>query len=402
MQGLENYFTSVPGNEVTTKRGHFNVFPVPLNAAPADHNIEHWPDLLRNIRQSGHVRVTILNHPTDIHAGFTPFATTNFNRLTGKNLRGNFDFNFDAVEVINSGAMRSDWMEPFRCWFALLNRGYKISGVAASDSHDVSRFIVGQGRTYIRGADTNVAKLNIQTLSENLKQGRAIASLGLFPQLAIADAPDALDAPSLATGVIEANASGPGDLHIGESPFFGITASIDFPTWINPEGGTVATLYENGSPKISFPFEMKKQAGKPLAFKARFPKPKGDAWYVLVAEAPGVTNAHWSIARPYQPSSPDWNPTMIGATNPIYLDGNGDGLYSSPRRFAQHLVDTHASPHDLIPVLNGYDRAIVIQTAEIYHVGGIDLLSAEFRPALNRCEPHVQKAIADYFGTIGK
>ena len=30
---------------------------------------------------------------------------------------------FSAMEVVNSGAMRSDWMEPIRSWFALLNRG---------------------------------------------------------------------------------------------------------------------------------------------------------------------------------------------------------------------------------------------------------------------------------------
>lgn len=400
--GLDKFFTSVPGNEVTTKRGHFNVFPVALTSRPADHNIEHWPDLLRNIRQSGHVRVAILNHPTDVHAGFTPFAATNFNRLTGKNLRGDFDFSFDAVEVINSGAMRSDWMEPFQCWFALLNRGYRITGVAASDSHDVTRFIVGQGRTYIRGADTNVANLNIPQLCESLKHGRAIASLGLFPQLAINDAPDALDAPSLTTGLIKPNSSGPGDLHRGDSPFFEITATIDFPTWINPSGRAVATLYENGSPKIRFPFEMQKQPGKPLAFKARFPKPKADAWYVLVAESPGLTNAYWSIARPYQPSSPEWNPTMIGATNPIYLDGNNDGLYTAPRRFAQHLYETYASPHDLIPALGQYDRAIALHTAEILHEARIDLTSAEFRPALNRSAPHVRQAFTDYLTTVSK
>jgi hypothetical protein len=201
---------------------------------------------------------------------------------------------------------------------------------------------------------------------------------------------------------VKPNASGPGDLHRGDSPFFEITASVDFPTWINPAGRTLATLYENGTPKTVFPFEMKKQPGRPLAFKAHFPKPKADSWYVLVVETPGVTNAHWSIARPYQPSSPDWNPTMIGATNPIYLDANGDGLYTSPRRFAQHLYETHASPYDIIPALSQYDRAITLQIAELFHEARIDLTGAEFQPALNRSAPHVQKAFTDYLATISK
>jgi hypothetical protein len=314
-------------------------------------------------------------------------------------LRGDFKFEFDAMEVINSGAMRSDWMEPFQCWFALLNRGYKITGVAASDSHDVSRFIVGQGRTYIRGADTNVATLNVRELAENLKRGRAIASLGLFPQLSISEAPDAIDMPSLTSGVVKPSSSSPGDLHRGESPFFEITASIDFPRWMNPEGRTVATLYENGRPKIVFPFDMQKAAGRPLAFKARFPKPKADAWYVLIAETPGVTQACWSIARPYQPSSPEWKPTMIGATNPIYLDSNNDGFYSSPHRIAQSLHEAYASPHDLIPALSDYDWSIAVQVAEILTEERVDLNAPEFKPTLARSAPHVQQAIEDYLAT---
>lgn len=399
---LEKYFTIIPGNEVTTKRGHFNIFPISLSAKPVDHTIEHWPDLLASIRKSPDVRVTILNHPTDTHSGFTPFASTNFNRLTGKNLRGNFDFTFDAVEVINSGAMRSDWMEPFTCWFALLNRGYKIVGVGSSDAHDVSRFIVGQGRTYIRGDDSQPSNINIQQACENLKRGRAVVSLGLFPQLAIADAPDALDAPSLTTGVVQAAASGPGDLHAGTSNFFEITASIDFPTWTNPAGRTTATLYENGRPKLVFPFEIAKLAGKPLAFKARFPKPNADAWYVLIANTPGVTNAYWSISRPYQPSSPKWEPEMIGATNPIYLDGNGDGLYTSPRRAALHLNEQYISPHDLIVALDEYDWATIVQVAELLHEAGHNLAGDELKPTLARASIHVQQGFEDYISTISK
>ncbi len=399
---LDKYFTAVSGNEVTTKRGHFNIFPVSLRSGPVDHNVEDWPTLLQSIRHSPQVRMVILNHPTDVHSGFTPFAKTNFNRITGKNLQGEFAFGFDGVELINSGAMRSDWMEPIHCWFALLNRGLKVTGIGASDSHDVSRFIVGQARTYIRGEDADPSRLNVAQLCDNLRQGRAIVSLGLFPQLSIADAPDALDAPSLTTGVILPKSSHSGDLHKGDSPFFEITASVDFPTWINPEGKTVATLYENGRPKVAFPFEMKKTAGRPLAFKARFAKPKADAWYVLIAETPGMTNAYWSIARPYQPSSPEWKPAMIGVTNPIYLDANGDGFYSAPRETALLLNRQFTSAHGVIPELDRYDWAVAAHVAEILTEAGTDLNAAEFKPLISKAAPHVQQAFADYLATIQK
>lgn len=395
--GLDKYFTAVAGNEVTTKKGHFNVFPVPLSAPPADHSLEAWPELLSQIRQSPEIRVAILNHPTDTHSGFTPFAATNLNLVTGKNLRGNFEFTFDAVEVINSGAMRSDWMEPFRAWFALVNRGHKIMAIGSSDSHDVSRFIVGQGRTYIQGKDADPSKLDVRQACENLKNGRSIVSLGLFPQLAISAAPDALSAPELTTGMVPARASGPGDLHTSRADFIEVHATVDFPVWMNPAGRTIATLYANGRPKIVFPFETEKRRGQPLGFKARLPKPKADTWYVLIAQAPGVTNSYWAVARPYQPASREWEPVMIGATNPIWLDADHDGRFSAPRATAARLFKKHTQPTELIEALDAYDWAVAVHSAELLHESQIDA-----HTHLQTASPELQQAFADFNSSILK
>jgi hypothetical protein len=48
------------------------------------------------------------------------------------------------MEVITSAAMQSDIMQLYRDWFALLNRGYRLTAIASSDTHDVARFILGQ------------------------------------------------------------------------------------------------------------------------------------------------------------------------------------------------------------------------------------------------------------------
>ncbi len=401
--GLLDRLTIVPGNEVTTTNGHFNVFPISLTAPPVDHTKTHWPDLLDRMRQSPGVRIAILNHPTDTHVGFTPFAATNLNPVTGENLRGDFDFTFDAMELINSGAMRTDWLEPIRAWFALLNRGYRIAGVGSSDSHDVSRFIVGQGRTYIQGDDGKTGNIDVQKVCDALKQGRAVASLGLFPQLRIADAPDALDAPQLTAGVFAGAASSSGDLHTGSSKFFEVHATVDFPTWMNPEARTTATVYANGRPLVVFPFEMAKTKGKPLGFKARFPKPKADTWYVLVADTPGVTNAHWSIARPYQPSSPKWDPAMIGVTNPIWMDADGDGRFTPPRKAAEAIVNAaNAAPQRTIEALADFDWAIGVHAAEILRERGNDLGSPAFQEMISALKPELQQAFADYSATVSK
>src|SRR6185436_15775197 len=129
-------------------------------------------------------RVVVLNHPRNIHNQFQPFAATNFNAVTGDNKRGP-DFSFDAMELLNSSAQQTDPMLVMRDWFALLNHGYRITAVGSSDSHDVSRYIVGQGRTYIACPDAEAGRLDIPLACSNLVAGRALVSMGLLALLTV-------------------------------------------------------------------------------------------------------------------------------------------------------------------------------------------------------------------------
>src|SRR5439155_669263 len=210
--GVRQYFTPVVGDEVTTGKGHFNAFPVLPGNPPPDFKIENWPSLTEAIRATPGVQVVVLNHPTDTHNGFCPFAATNFNRVTGENLRG-FEFSFDCVEVVNSGALRSDLMETFRDWFALLNYGYRVTGVGASDSHDVSRFIVGQGRTYIRCDDHDPSAIDVDEACRNLLAGRALISLGLLVNIRVNDR------------------FGVGDLATNLAPLINVAVDVLGPSW---------------------------------------------------------------------------------------------------------------------------------------------------------------------------
>ena len=92
---------------------------------------------------------------------------------------------FNAMEVINSGATQTDPLRLFRDWMALLNRGYQVTPVGSSDSHDVARYIVGQGRTYIRCDDRDVAHLDVDAAVANFLQGRVLVSYGLLAELTV-------------------------------------------------------------------------------------------------------------------------------------------------------------------------------------------------------------------------
>ncbi len=182
-QGLGDVCTPVVGNEVTTAVGHFNVFPVRPKGPVPDYRTKDWKALFRGIDEAG-ARVVILNHPRDLHAGFRPFGPERFLSLTGTRLDGRV-LKANALEVVNSGALQTDVMKPFRDWFGLLNAGQKLTPVGGSDSHDVSRYIVGQARTYVRCKADRPGRIDVAEAVDSFRKGRVLVSCGLLCEITV-------------------------------------------------------------------------------------------------------------------------------------------------------------------------------------------------------------------------
>ena len=144
--GLDLLFTPVIGDEVTTRVGHFNVFPLAAGSAPIDFRGSDWAAVFSSIRQASSTAVIVLNHARDIHSGFRPFDPRRHISIAGEDLEG-WKLEAGAMEIVNSGATQNDPLELVRDWFGLLNRGMQVTPVGSSDSHDVARYIVGQGRS---------------------------------------------------------------------------------------------------------------------------------------------------------------------------------------------------------------------------------------------------------------
>jgi hypothetical protein len=384
--GVQNYFTPVIGDEVTTKAGHFNAFPIKPGSPVPDSQTEEWPKLMQSIRSTPGVRVTILNHPRDVHSNFRPFAETNFNALTGENKRGR-EFSFDAVELINSGALQSDLMLVYRDWFALLNFGYRVAAVGASDSHDVSRYIVGQGRTYVACVDADPARIDQNELCRNFRAGRMLVSMGLLTLMSVNDR------------------FGVGDLATDIGDSMRVTVSVLGPSWVRADR---VELFANGLKIREQRVDSTSRLGaskSSSAEKARIawtiPRPQHDVHLVAIASGPGVTASYWAIPRPYQPTSPAWVPRVIGSTNPIWIDANGDGQFTAARGYAKQLwIRTGNDPVKLLAELASYDEAVASQTASVCHAAGMDLLSTEFKRVLATAPVHVQKGFAAFLATL--
>jgi hypothetical protein len=378
--GVQDYFTPVIGDEVTTDAGHFNIFPVQSGSRVPNHRLTDWPKLMEELRTTPGLRVVVLNHPRNVHSNFQPFADKNFNPVTGENRRGNFEFSFDAIEAVNSSALQSDVMLAFRDWFALLNYGYRVTAVGSSDCHDVSRYIVGQGRSYVRCDDSTPGKIDVERACQSFLQGRVLVSLGLLTQMTVEDR---FEVGDLATGLRE---------------LMRVTVTVLGPSWTSADR---VELYANGA-KI-----REQQIDAPVSpiEKTRItwliPKPAYDLHLVAIASGPPVTAPYGSIPKPYQPTTRVWNPRVLGATNPIWVDGDGDGKFTAPRAYAKQITQRAGGDlGKLFAELAKYDEAIAAQAASCCQASGRDVRSSEFAEALKSALPQVQRGFAAYAKTL--
>jgi hypothetical protein len=338
--GLSQWFTGVAGNEVTTKRGHFNAFPIDAEAALVDAKDEDWARLIPAIRATRGVEVITLNHPRDLHSGFVPFGQPHFNATTGAHASEEA-LGVDAMEVITSGALQSDVTLLFRDWFALLNHGRRIAAIASSDTHDVSRFILGQGRTYVAADDRDPSNVPQREAWRSYKEGRLLVSLGLLANIRV-------------NGV-----HGVGDLVKAAGETIQVTATVSGPSWVKAER---VALYANGILVREQAIQDQGAAGEKAVVSWELPKPRHDVFLVVLATGPGVSAPYWEIPRPYQPSSQLFTPKVIGATNPVWVDCDGDGRFQSAFDYAKAILEqSGGSVEKRDALLKEYDASVAVQ-----------------------------------------
>ena len=382
--GVARYFTPVIGNEVTTKTGHFNVFPVALAAELPDHKLTDWDEIADSINQVAGVKVVILNHARDIHSGVRPFGPALFNDAVGENIQG-WRFRANAMETVNSSASQTDVMQLFRDWMTLLNRGLNITPVGCSDSHDVSRHFVGQGRTYIRCDDRDPGNLDVEQAIDSFVQGRVMVSYGLLTQLTVNDR------------------YGSGELARVSGDLVKVNVRVQGPHWTT---ASRVQLFANGvlirEESVAPPADDGTLTGFDRLIEWTIPRPKHDVHLVAIATGPGITGFHWKSAKPYQPTSENWEPTSLGCSGAVWIDIDGDGRRSSARDYAEHVVGTSGGKLDtVLEKLVTFDEATAAQAAFVFHrQSGLEkqnpFLNDDTQVSVRDAEPHVRNGIQKY------
>ena len=360
-----SYFKPIVGDELTTKVGHFNIFKTTAGTPVIDHNVENWNQVTANIADKANDKVIILNHARDIHNDFRPFDPTRYLSSAGTSAH-DWKFPANAMEVINSGSQQSDFMNLYLDWFGMLNKGHFLTPIGSSDSHDVSRFTVGQGRTYIQSKVDDPATIDVAEAIKNVREGRVMVSIGLL------------------TKIVVNQQYGPGDIVPGSSEV-NIALEVVGPGWTRAER---VALYSNGRKIREEKIDQGSRAGIKWKGTWTINIPKHDVFLVAIAEGPGDGMPYWPIAKPYQPSSPDWQPRVLGSTGAVWIDSDRNGKRNSANDYAADIMNTsHGDINKVVAQLKSFDEAVAMQVAAMLWKEGKTLTSNEISNSLKRAAP---------------
>jgi predicted metal-dependent phosphoesterase TrpH len=360
-----SYFTSVVGDELTTNVGHFNVFELTTGMPVIDHNVENWNQVIANIGDKSNDKVIILNHARDIHNGFRPFDPARHLSSAGTSAH-DWKFPANAMEVINSGSQQSEFMNLYHDWFGMLNRGYFLAPIGSSDSHDVSCYTVGQGRTYVQSRVDDPVAIDIAEATKNVREGRVMVSLGLL------------------TKIVVNEQYGPGDIVPGSNKV-NVALEVLGPGWTRVAR---VTLYSNGKKIREEKIDQGSKAGIKWKGSWTINIPDHDVFLVAIAEGPGEGMPYWPIAKPYQPSSPNWRPLVLGSTGAVWIDADRNGKRNSAHDYAVDVLNASDGDIDkIVKRLSSFDEAVAMQIAALLWKDGKTLTSNEISNSLKHAAP---------------
>lgn len=305
--GLEPWLCTVAGEEISGPGGggmHENAFPLIRHAHEQDNGgvpagggldaqstrIYEWDNRSEKVIQ--------LNHP-DIRKDF-------FDKDGDGNLDGGFKIAaklYNAIEAKGNplGASRRGGGGQVSGWLAVLNQGYRITGVANTDTHTTFH---GSGgvRNYIPCSTDDPAKIDPMEIVRQIKAGHVVMSAGPFM-------------------VVTCGKATPGDDVAASDGKVTLHVKVQCPNWMDINRVQVMA---NGKPLPECNFTREKQpqmfGDKVVKFDQDIPVAlKGDANLVVVAVGEGLMLAPVMGGR-------GGKGEPLAVSNPFYVDVDGGGF----------------------------------------------------------------------------
>ena len=319
------HITAVVGNEVSTNYGHLNAFPFDANAKVVNQKLEA-PALFKMIRDekndAGVVPIIQINHPRWRNIDY--FGKRGLDPITGESEDPNWSWDFDSIEVLNENPgwgfydaeledieTRSSEFSVLQDWYNMLNAGRKIAAVGNSDSHTVTKNIAGIPRNFVYTGMDDAGNIDPALVTKAIRDGRMSTTTGPFIRMT-------------------ANGYPMGSTIQLDEPVVDIHISAQVASWIDLD---TIRIIQNGDEVAVITYEGQRDGPLTLRPRLRIDAPR-DCWVVAIAQGD-------------EPMTPfvihsDRPVTPIAIANPIYIDANGDGKWTSPRQWARTFIQENA------------------------------------------------------------
>jgi hypothetical protein len=360
VQGALGPVSAIPGEEAAiiapnhagdgrVACGHVNAFPLAgPDAAPLpDGNVDDAEGIAALIdtfraRQAdapyrGSTDVLLqLNHPRGIqffpdqapdwgaHALFTHFGlVAHGSPGTGDDAwigeaapSGTTPLDFDAMEILNRFSWET-YLQVRQDWFWLLNQGIRLTGTGNSDSHSLE--------VELAGFPTNLVATDLPAEGEGLDTAAFVAAIRAS-RVSVTTGP-------VVSIVVRAGAGSgeSGQLVPGDGGAWDVVVRVRAADWVPVDQ---LRLVVNGEQVYGEDLaDAPRDAAGLLDIERTIPiHATADAWVLAEAgwglgEDPPVADGYERLG-PYAWVAPGYVP--IGFTNPVYLDFDGDGVWTPP------------------------------------------------------------------------
>ncbi len=164
--------TLIPGSEITTFRGHANVFGLlePLDFQLGTDRLPDLDVLLDDVDSRG--ALLSVNHP----------GLPTGERCMGCGWDADTDWSrIEAIEVVNGGLFREGAEEGeysgIAFWERLLDQGHRITAIGASDNHDPLDQTGAQSPIGVVTTQVYAADRSVRGILDGVRSGRAVVDL---------------------------------------------------------------------------------------------------------------------------------------------------------------------------------------------------------------------------------
>lgn len=302
--GLGEWIHGIVGSEVTTMTyGHFNAFPlIPNRSLPGNGRINWYGkppgETFAAVRENPGDAFLQVNHPRGTAIGGY-FSAMGFDRDAFSFRREqDFSADFDGIEVMNGcgdGVLERDTIQD---WFAFLNHGVKKWGTASSDNHKAAGGDIGLPVTYVRMPTDRPAEAKVDDFRAAFKSGRLVLSCGPFVTMGIGDAQI-------------------GDTVAVEGETVTLKVHVAATSWMDVDE---LQILVNGKVVRTVPLERTPDSTVLFDGVVTAPIAAGEDAWVATSVRGDQRHGVWARGRP-----------SFALTNPIFLDGNGDGAWTMGR-----------------------------------------------------------------------